>query len=193
MCLQFFTDFLITFFRAETKTVYLFKLGWLDLLSSIPMLDALRWGQLVRVLRALRSAKVLVESVLARKAQSGALAGGLLVLPLTVFAAIAIRQLETAPESNIRSAEGTLWWTVTMLTTVGYGDLYPVTPESRLLDGQVMVAGVGLFGAFSGLVASWLLRPAERQQDTELVQLRGEVWALREELAARRPNGDGRA
>jgi voltage-gated potassium channel len=68
---------------------------------------------------------------------------------------------------------------------VGYGDLYPVTSEGRLLAGLVMVAGVGLFGAFSGLVASWLLRPAERQQDTELVQLRDEVRALRKELAVR--------
>jgi voltage-gated potassium channel len=91
-----------------------------------------------------------------------------------------------APESNIRSAEDALWWTVATLTTVGYGDLYPVTSEGRLLAGLAMVAGVGLFGAFSGLVASWLLRPAERQQDTELTELRDEVRALREELAARR-------
>ncbi len=193
VCLLFFADFLITFHRAQSKAGYFFKWGWLDLLSSIPMVDALRWGRLarvlriVRVLRGLRSAKVLVDSVLARKAQSGALAAGLLTLLLTVFASIAILQLETAPESNIRTAEDALWWTVTTLTTVGYGDLYPVTSEGRLLAGLVMVAGVGLFGAFSGLVASWLLRPAERQQDTELVQLRDEVRALREELAARQP------
>ena len=79
---------------------------------------------------------------------------------------------------------------MTTLTTVGYGDLYPVTSEGRLLAGLVMVAGVGLFGACSGLVASWLLRPAERQQDTELVQLREEVSALRRELAAHRQGGE---
>lgn len=191
VCLLFLADFLISFARAQSKSGYFFKWGWLDLLSSIPMVDALRWGRLarilriVRVLRGLRSAKVLLDMLLARRAQSGALGAALLTLLLTVFASISILQLETAPESNIRSAEDALWWTVTTLTTVGYGDLYPVTSEGRLLAGLVMVAGVGLFGAFSGLVASWLLRPAERQQDTELIQLRDEVRALREELAAR--------
>lgn len=192
VCLLFLADFLISFARAQSKTGYFFRWGWLDLLSSIPMVDALRWGRLarilriIRVLRGLRSAKVLVDLLLARRAQSGALGAALLSLLLAVFASIAILQLETAPESNIRSAEDALWWTVTTLTTVGYGDLYPVTSEGRLLAGLVMVAGVGLFGAFSGLVASWLLRPAERQQDTELTELRDEVRALREELAARR-------
>lgn len=192
VCSLFFADFLISFQRAESKAGYFLKWGWLDLLSSIPMVDVLRWGRLarvlriIRVLRGLRSAKVLVDLLLARRAQSGALGAALLSLLLAVFASIAILQLETAPESNIRSAEDALWWTVTTLTTVGYGDLYPVTSEGRLLAGLVMVAGVGLFGAFSGLVASWLLRPAERQQDTELTELRDEVRALREELAARR-------
>jgi voltage-gated potassium channel len=198
VCSLFFADFLISFQRAESKAGYFLKWGWLDLLSSIPMVDVLRWGRLarvlriIRVLRGLRSAKVLVDLLLARRAQSGALGAALLSLLLAVFASIAILQLETAPESNIRSAEDALWWTVTTLTTVGYGDLYPVTSEGRLLAGLVMVAGVGLFGAFSGLVASWLLRPVERQQDTELTELRDEVRALREELAARRTDAGER-
>jgi voltage-gated potassium channel len=195
VCVLFFLDFLITFLRAENKARYFFRWGWLDLLSSIPMLEALRWGRLarvfriIRVLRGLRSAKVLVEAVVNRRAESGLLTATLLSLLLTVFASIAILQLETGPQANIRSAEDALWWTVTTLTTVGYGDLYPVTPEGRLLAGFVMVAGVGLFGAFSGLVASWLLRPAERQQDTELAQMRDELRALRQELAASRAPG----
>lgn len=72
---------------------------------------------------------------------SGALAAALLILLLTVFAAVTILQLEAAPTSNIRSAEDALWWTVTTPTTVGYGDLYPVTSEGRLLAGVLMVAG----------------------------------------------------
>lgn len=196
ICLLFFADFLVSLIRAESKPGYFFRWGWLDLLSSIPMVDALRWGRLarvlriIRVLRGLRSAKVLVDALLARKAESGALAAALLTLLLTVFAAVSILQLETAPTSNIRTAEDDLWWTVTTLTTVGYGDLYPVTPEGRLLAGLVMMAGVGLFGACSGLVASWLLRPAEPAQDTELAQLQKEVRALRQELATHRQGGE---
>ena len=41
------------------------------------------------------------------------------------------------------------------MTTVGYGDTYPATPEGRLVAVFLMIAGIGVFGTFSGLVASW--------------------------------------
>ena len=69
VCLLFFLDFVLTFWRAESKAGYFFKWGWLDLLSSIPMVDELRWGRLARVfrifriLRGLRAAKLLSELI----------------------------------------------------------------------------------------------------------------------------------
>lgn len=190
VCLLFFLDFLVTFWRAEKKAEYFFRWGWLDLLSSIPMIDELRWGRLARVfrifriLRGLRAAKLLTEVVVLRRYESALLSAALITLLLLVFSAIAILQLETAPESNIRGAEDALWWSITTLTTVGYGDLYPVTSAGRLLAAAVMVAGVGLFGALSGLVASLLLRPAENRQEADLAELQADIRALREQLAA---------
>lgn len=195
VCLLFFLDFVLTLRRAESKAGYFFRWGWLDLLSSIPMVDPLRWGRLARifrifrVLRGLKSAKLLAEVMLYRRSESALLSAALLSLVLLVFAAIAILQLETDPESNIRTAEEALWWSVTTITTVGYGDLYPVTSEGRLLASFLMLAGVGLFGALSGLVASWLLRPVENRQEADLTALQDELRALREQLGRL----DGRA
>ncbi|MDD3529008.1 MAG: ion transporter [Gallionellaceae bacterium] len=188
VCLLFFTDFLVTLWRAEKRGEYFMRWGWLDLLSSIPMVDELRWGRLARifrifrVLRGLRSARLLSEVVVLRRYESAMLSAGLISLILVVFSAILILQLETGPGSNIHSAEDALWWSITTLTTVGYGDLYPVTGQGRLLAAAMMIAGVGLFGAFSGLVASLLLRPAGSRQEADLASLQAELTALRRQL-----------
>src|SRR3712207_7326739 len=49
--------------------------------------------------------------------------------------------------SNIKTAADAIWWSVVTLTTVGYGDRYPVTTEGRFLATLLMTAGIGLFGA----------------------------------------------
>ena len=148
VCLLFFLDFLVTFWRAEDRKAYFFKWGWLDLLSSVPMVDELRWGRVARVfrifriLRGLRAAKLLAEVLVLKRTQSAMLSAALMSIMLVVFAAIAILQVETDPASNIRSAEDALWWSITTITTVGYGDRYPVTSEGRLLASAMMIAGL---------------------------------------------------
>jgi voltage-gated potassium channel len=84
-----------------------------------------------------------------------------------------------------------VWWAVLTLTTVGYGDRYPITGEGRAVATLLMVAGVGLFGTFSGYVASWFLVPTEKRQESEVSELRAEIMALRtlieQRSEARRP------
>jgi len=76
---------------------------------------------------------------------------------------IAILQVETDPRSNIKTAEDALWWSYTTITTVGYGDLYPVTAEGRLIAIVVMTFGVGLFGTFTAYIASVFVKPKEEK------------------------------
>ena len=101
-----------------------------------------------------------------------------MALSVVVFASIAVLQFEPAAGGNIRSAQDAMWWAVATMTTVGYGDVYPTTPEGRLVAVFLMVAGVGLFGVLSGLIASRFLSPSEKRQDVELA----EVLALLKEL-----------
>ena len=88
----------------------------------------------------------------------------ILAILLLLSSSIAILQVETDPRSNIKTAEDALWWSYTTITTVGYGDLYPVTAEGRLIAIVVMTFGVGLFGTFTAYIASVFVKPKEEKQ-----------------------------
>lgn len=195
-CGLFFLDFLITLRQAPNRWRYLYTWGWLDLLSSIPVLDAARWGRLarvarlLRVLRGVKASLVLTEVVLMRRRQSTALAAALMLLLMLVTSSVLVLMVEDVEGANIRTAEDALWWAMTTMTTVGYGDRYPVTPEGRMVAVALMGTGVGLVGVLSGLFASWFMEPVrtaeQREEDLgELRALRAEIAALRASLEPR--------
>lgn len=187
ICMVFLYDFCIRFYRAESKLQFM-KWGWIDLISSIPTIDffragrALRLFRLLRILRAYRSTKHLVSHIFKSRSQ-GAFSTVLIVAVLMlIFSAIAILQVETDPNSNIKNAEDALWWAVVTITTVGYGDRYPVTTEGRLIAMALMIVGVGLFGTISGFVASWFVGGAKKEEEEEEARLEKE--RIEEELKA---------
>ncbi len=136
------------------------KWGWIDLLSSIPMIDYLRAGRLLRLIRLLRiirafkSTKQLLHHVFKNKAE-GTLTSVLIIsVLLIIFSAIAILEVENSIESNIKTAEDALWWSFSTITNAGYGDVYPVTTEGRLIAIVLMIFGVALFGTLTAYIAS---------------------------------------
>ena len=189
ICIVFFVDFWINLFTAESKLGYL-KWGWIDLVSSIPMIDMARAGRLARIIRILRafrgvrSGRFLADYLIHRRADGAFFAIALLSVLMVLFSSIAILQFETAPKSNIHTPQDALWWAFTTITTVGYGDKFPVTTEGRMIAAVLMTAGVGLFGSFTGLIASWILTPSKRnkQQDSDLAKLQEQVVAIRQHL-----------
>jgi voltage-gated potassium channel len=103
-------------------------------------------------------------------------------------------QIEQVPEANIKTPEDALWWAVVTVTTVGYGDRYPVTSEGRIVASIVIVAGVALYATFTGFVASWFLGPksegknkdgASPPPSAELALLRQDVAELKQLLRDR--------
>lgn len=192
VCGLFLIDFAVTFWRAERKLHYLTRWGWIDLLSSIPTVDVLRWGRaaralrILRVLRGIRAARIITDFAVRRRAQSTLMAASLVTLLLLTLSSIAILQLETGPEANIRTAGDAVWWSITTITTVGYGDRYPTSTDGRIVAAFLMLAGVGLFGVFSGSMAVWFLKPNEDRVDDDLVSLRDEIRLLREEIGRSR-------
>jgi voltage-gated potassium channel len=198
VCGVFLVDFVVSLWRAPDRKRYFFTWGWLDLLSSIPAVDVVRWGRagrmlrVFRVLRGLRATKILATLVVKRRAESAGLAACLVALLLLVFCSIAVLHFETEPESNIKTAEDAIWWSFATITTVGYGDRYPVTTEGRFVAAVLMCAGVGLFGTFSGFLAAWFIG-TQGATAPEPPDLRAELGALREELAALRRSLPGGA
>jgi voltage-gated potassium channel len=172
ICLFFLYDFIVRFRKAPDKKAFM-KWGWVDLLSSIPMLDIFRAGRilrllrLLRVLRAFRSTKILLRHLYRNKPKGALGTAGAIAILMVIFASISILQVENDAESNIKTAEDALWWAYTTITTVGYGDRFPVTTEGRAIAVLLMTAGVGLFGTFAGYVASWLMvEPKDNEPPT---------------------------
>lgn len=168
ICVFFLIEFSIRFYKAENKLKFM-KWGWIDLVSSIPNVDFLRAGRtlrlirLLRILRAFRSTKHLVTHVFQNRVQGAFTTVVILAALLIIFSSISILQFETAPDSNIKTAEDALWWSYVTVTTVGYGDKFPVTTEGRVVGMILMTAGVGLFGTFTGLISSWFLGDKKRE------------------------------
>jgi voltage-gated potassium channel len=162
ICIVFLIDFFLRYRRASSKTAFM-KWGWIDLISSIPTFEYLRYGRLVRlfrlvrVLRAFRSVKFISNHVFKNKAQGTFATVTTIAFLMIVFGSVAILQVERDIESNIRTAEDAIWWSFVTITTVGYGDMYPVTMEGRVIAGFMMITGVGLFGTFTGYIAAWFM------------------------------------
>jgi voltage-gated potassium channel len=190
ICVIFFIDFFVSLFTARSKLAYL-RWGWIDLLSSIPMIDMFRAGRVARIIRILRafrgvrSARFMADYLIHHRANGAFFGVALLSILLVLFSSIAILQFETTSDGNIRTPQDALWWAFATITTVGYGDKFPVTTEGRMIAAVLMTAGVGLFGSFTGLVASWILTPSKKdgEQDTELMKLREDVAAIQRFLS----------
>src|ERR1043165_3426412 len=126
VCVLFGGDFAISLWRAPNRSRYFFRWGWLDLLSSIPVLSVARWGRIARVarvfrvLRGVRATKEITAVILKERARNTFLAAGLLALLLVVTCSIAMLHFETTKEANIRTAENAVWWSFSTITTVGY-------------------------------------------------------------------------
>ena len=170
ICVFFLFDFFIRFYKAENKLQFM-KWGWIDLISSIPSFEALRFGRLlrlirlIRVLRAFRSTKNIVNHIYKKKSDGAFTTVAIIAILTLIFSSISILQFENAPDSNIKTAEDALWWACSTISTVGYGDKFPVTTEGRIIGVVLMIVGGGLFGTMTGFFASWFVEDHKKKND----------------------------
>ncbi len=169
ICVFFLVEFFIRFFQADNKLRFM-RWGWIDIVSSIPAFPFLRMGRmfrlvrLFRILRAFRSTRYLVTHLFRNKAHGAFTTVSAVAVIMVLFSSISILQVEQDPKSNIKTAEDAIWWAWATITTVGYGDRYPVTTAGRIIGSFLMIVGVGFVGTFTGFVAAWFLqhkRPEE--------------------------------
>jgi voltage-gated potassium channel len=186
----FALDYLARLALSERRTAFV-RANLFDLaVVVLPLLRPLRLLRLVTLL-----------SVLNRHAGSS-LRGRVIVYvsgatTLVIFvAALALLDAERGhPEANVHGFGDALWWAFATVTTVGYGDRYPVTAEGRVIAAGLMLAGIALLGVVTATFASWIVeRVQEAGEDAETATRRdvrvlaNEVAALRAQLA-RQPAG----
>ena len=181
-CGVFFVDVMVRWRRAGWAAEF-WRWGWVDLLAAIPFDAAFRTLQIIRVYRIIRVLRVLYK--LQELTTGTTLNERLLALPgiavvMIVFStALMVEAERHAPGATIKSGGDALWWALTTVTTVGYGDTYPVTAEGRIIAAGLMLVGIALFGSISAIVTSKLILPKETKDHEEL---RREVRALHEDI-----------
>jgi voltage-gated potassium channel Kch len=184
ICIVFLGDFAYNLSGSRPRREYfIYQRGWLDLLGSVPTLGFFQFTALLRLARLSRLARItrlmggqnraeLIRDVVKNRGQYATfitlLSGGLVLS----IASLLVLQFESkSPDANITTGGDALWWGIVTITTVGYGDQYPVTPLGRLTGTFVMLAGVGIIGALASILASLLVPPAktaeEEEQDAE--------------------------
>jgi voltage-gated potassium channel len=208
ICVIFLFDFAYNITGSHPRRQYfIHQRGWLDLLGSIPSLGVLRFTALLRLARLSRLARIarlltgqrkkeLIADLLLNRGQYALFLTILLALVVMSVSSVAILQFESgSPSANITTGGDALWWSLVTITTVGYGDFYPVTLLGRIVATFVMFSGVGIIGALASILASLLLSPApptdQETKEAEAAEaqdvgFRAELAETREELARTR-------
>jgi voltage-gated potassium channel len=85
---------------------------------------------------------------------------------LVFVGSLAVLDVEqNAPDAKILSFGDAAWWAITTITTVGYGDLFPVTPIGRLVAAALMMSGIAVLGVVTASIASWLVQRVEESTE----------------------------
>lgn len=152
----------------------------IDLVSILPALFAIAGGatlalRFVRFFRILRLAKLgrfstawrdMGEAIHSRREElfiAFSLAGFILLIASTLMY---LAENEAQPD-KFGSIPRTMWWAIVTMTTVGYGDVYPVTPVGKFLSGMVSVAAIGLIALPTGILAAAMSDVMQRRKRTE--------------------------
>jgi voltage-gated potassium channel len=177
ICVVFLIDFAYNLTGATPKRAYFISgRGWLDLIGSIPTFGILRFTALLRLARLSRLARItrllggqagkdLVIDVLRNRSQYATFITILLAGMVLSTASIIVLEAESgAKGANITTGGDAIWWGIVTITTVGYGDYYPVTALGRLTAVFVMFAGIGIIGALASILASLLVSPSSTDE-----------------------------
>ena len=202
ICVIFLVDFTINMIQSKPKREYFInRRGWLDLLGSIPSLGILRITALFRLARLSRLARIrrlmggqaqkqLVNDVLQNRGQYALFITFLSALVVLTASSVIMVQVEgRSADANIKTGGEALWWAFVTITTVGYGDFFPVTSLGRTIAVVVMFAGVGIIGSLASILASILVPPVPSESVAEIAETGGHAPAA--ERAAAEPSADG--
>ena len=177
LCAVFLCDFLVNMKMAKDRARYFWKEGgWADLVASIPAFlivplfhDAavarafVRAVRVVRIIRGIQSIKRIRQALVEKPAAWVFCFVAILTVVFIFVGAMLVLGLEENINPGINTAGDALWWATVTASTVGYGDIVPLTPGGRWVAVFLMTAGIGLFGTLTAYVATTLVPKKSRR------------------------------
>jgi len=163
MTLVFAAEFASRFLATYDRRRYL-RGHWIDLVALVPVVRGVRVLRLLRLLRLIRAFAGIFRATqhFERMARHRGLAGLFVAwLAVMIICSIFLYTAEVGVNEAVASPLDALWWGVVTLTTVGYGDVYPVTGEGRIAASILMLLGIGLFSAITATITSFMLTTAD--------------------------------
>lgn len=169
IALIFLTEFFVKLFFAQSKSKFL-KSNWWYLLASIPITTPAT--QLLRLLRLLRLSRLIRISVGAREstnyferfAEKTHLIQILTIWFIVVLSAtISFFSFEHQINPHVLTLFDSFWWVMSTVTTVGYGDITPMTISGRIVGMLLMITGIGTTGIFTAFVATFLIKEKSKK------------------------------
>ncbi len=209
ICMIFIGNFFYGLWRAADRALYV-RTHWIDLVASIPVVEQLRFVrifQILRVIRLIRMSRSVLGPLLRQKRETTLTSLLLAMITIITFSSVLILLVEDGvPGANINSAESAIWWALITISTVGYGDFYPVTTEGRVIAAVVIVTGVSFFGVVAGFLASLFVQDddeknapdmarieaRQRELESQQLELLNEIKALRSSLSDHARERDSR-
>ena len=173
----FVGDYLARLYLAERRIRWFFRHIIDFAIVVLPFLRPLRLLSLAVMLNVLQRAvghsirgKVIVYTV----------CGAVLII---YAASLAIFDLEhDEPDGKIKTFADALWWSMTTVTTVGYGDLWPVTGLGRLVAAALMIGGISLVGLVTATLASWIVQRVSEEDTANQAATAAQIEELRREI-----------
>ncbi len=163
ICCFFLLDFFGNVWAAEKKKEYL-KWGWIDLISSIPSLDTLRWGRIARLIRILRflrglkSIRILLLEFRRYKSEGIFLFSVFLTLLVFMYGSLLILEFENGVGTSITTASEAMWWTFVNILNGKSSIDNVITEEAQFLTLALNRYGFFLFAVYNALFIAWLLK-----------------------------------
>jgi voltage-gated potassium channel len=174
-------DYLARLLLSEQRRLFVRQNVFDLVIVAVPLLRPLRLLRLVTLLNVLNRH---AGSRLRGRLVTYAVGGTVLVV---LVGSLAVLDAESGTDgSNITTYGDAVWWALTTITTVGYGDQFPVTPAGRAVACGLMLAGIALLGTVTATLASWLVERVTEQAEVEQAATRRDVEALTNEVRALR-------
>lgn len=165
ICAVFFGDFCWGLYRSVDRRRY-FRAHWYELFAAIPLTDqvvrSFRVLRLLRLLQILRMVRVLVRlkiiSHVLDELGFRLFSLGVVMFVLVFSSAVFFFVAEQGVNPMVTHFFDAFWWAIVTVTTIGYGDIYPVTTEGRLVAIFLMLSGLGVLGALTAMISSHVFR-----------------------------------